>query len=173
CALPSKYRNVSSILVQTRNFNYLLDCGKDSLYQINRIYGSFEVIKALNFIFISHSNADHLGLFQEFVLKFDFGLTLSVCGVLYCIDSCGVKVDTGDFTLAYSGDTKFDNFFVNLSMGCDLVIHESTFDDSLVERAKSTKHSTVNDALQIWKLSGAKKLVLTHFSQRYKTFFFR
>lgn len=53
CAMPSKYRNVSSILVDGTTASYLLDCGEDTLYQIHRAFGSFDIIRNLNFIYFS------------------------------------------------------------------------------------------------------------------------
>lgn len=230
CAMPSKYRNVSSILVQTKKTSYLLDCGEDTLYQIHRAFGSFEIIKNLCFIFISHSHADHhLGLvsvlrqciaqgvrvrvfapssirpfvssffeellfefhetdravalrdafkhrdstsnaFPDFVLTFDFGYKLHVCGVSHSIDGCGALVNTDLLSVAYSGDTMPDLLFQTVASECDVLIHEATFEDGLEDRAKATKHSTVSDALGVWKHSGAKRLVLTHLSQRHKSY---
>ena len=66
-AVPSVYRNVSGILVQTPNGgNFLLDCGEGSLSQIYRCYPrqiADEIVLNLKAIFISHIHGDHnLGL---------------------------------------------------------------------------------------------------------------
>ena len=66
-SLPSRYRNVSGILVQTPNSgNFLLDCGEGSLSQIYRCFPqkiADEIILDLKAIFISHIHGDHhLGL---------------------------------------------------------------------------------------------------------------
>ncbi|EPR79604.1 Ribonuclease Z [Spraguea lophii 42_110] len=69
-AIPSKYRNVSSFLYKSNDKIFLFDCGEDSLSQIKRagIYDDF--IKNLEFIFISHSHADHhLGLISILNIK--------------------------------------------------------------------------------------------------------
>eukprot|EP00794_Sanderia_malayensis_P008752 gene8751-9687_t len=62
-SIPSKYRNVSSILVHTSpNSNVLLDCGEGTYGQIVNHYGSKaaeDIIKRLHFIFVSHMHADH------------------------------------------------------------------------------------------------------------------
>ena len=62
-ALPSKYRNVSATLVRVPGFgNYLLDCGENTLGQLQRAFkpqGLREVLKNLRMIWISHLHADH------------------------------------------------------------------------------------------------------------------
>ena len=60
---PSKYRNVSSILLQTASSgNVLLDCGEGTLAQLYRHFGAAEgdrVLARLGVIFISHIHGDH------------------------------------------------------------------------------------------------------------------
>lgn len=62
-ALPSKYRNVSATLVRIPGVgSYLLDCGENTLGQLQRIYSSsklIDVFKELRMIWISHLHADH------------------------------------------------------------------------------------------------------------------
>ena len=66
-SIPSKYRNVSGILVQTpRSGCVLLDCGEGTLSQIYRCFGKKEgddIVCNLRTIFTSHIHGDHhLGL---------------------------------------------------------------------------------------------------------------
>lgn len=56
-----------------------------------------------------------------------------------------------------------------LSKNADLLISESTFTSELKERARKTKHMTAAQIAQIAQESNVQRLVLTHFSQRYKT----
>jgi len=69
--------------------------------------------------------------------------------------------------IAYSGDTKPFELFVEFAAYADLVIHESTFDDALADKAEVDGHSTPSQAALQAKMAKAKKLVLTHISARY------
>jgi len=53
--------------------------------------------------------------------------------------------------------------------GADLLVHESVFLESEAKRAKKTYHSTVKQAATAAKKAKVKKLVLTHFSNRYRS----
>ena len=57
---------------------------------------------------------------------------------------------------------------INFSMDADLLIHESTFNNSHSDKAKETGHSTASMAADIAKKANVKRLVLTHISTRYK-----
>ncbi|MGQ9565344.1 MAG: ribonuclease Z [Candidatus Bathyarchaeales archaeon] len=71
--------------------------------------------------------------------------------------------------IVYTGDTRPTKALVKLARDADLLIHDSTFDDKLAERAKEDGHSTPKDAATIAKQARVKRLVLTHISARYKT----
>jgi ribonuclease Z len=69
--------------------------------------------------------------------------------------------------IVYTGDTRPFDGFARFAADADLVIHESTFDDSLGEKAALDGHSTPSQAAEEAKAAGAKQLVLTHISARY------
>lgn len=69
--------------------------------------------------------------------------------------------------IVYTGDTKPSENIVNLALGADLLIHEATFGDELVERAAEDGHSTSSQAANIASKAGVKRLILTHISSRY------
>lgn len=70
--------------------------------------------------------------------------------------------------IVYSGDTRPSENLVKLAENADLLIHEATFDDELLERANEDGHSTPSQAAETAKKAGAKWLVLTHISARYR-----
>ena len=55
-----------------------------------------------------------------------------------------------------------------LAKDCDLLICESTYASDLEAKGKKYKHMTAKQAAELAKSSNTKKLVLTHFSARYK-----
>jgi len=69
--------------------------------------------------------------------------------------------------IVYTGDTKPFDAFANFAKGADLVIHDCTFDDSLVEKAGADGHSTPSQAAAQAKDAEAKQLALSHISARY------
>ncbi len=114
--------------------------------------------------------------FQLSQKKFDqsdtetYGLTsITACHVNHCRGSLAVVLALPNgFKVAYSGDCLPSNEFARIGKGATLLIHEATFDDELAGDALAKKHCTTRDALRIGKLMGARRILLTHFSQRYQ-----
>lgn len=71
--------------------------------------------------------------------------------------------------LAFITDTVYCKNAVLLAKDADLLICEGTFAHGLEDKAHEYMHLTSREAGQIASQAGAKKLVLTHFSARYKT----
>ncbi|MGZ3943825.1 MAG: ribonuclease Z [Mucilaginibacter sp.] len=72
-------------------------------------------------------------------------------------------------TYAYCSDTLYnENYFKQIS-NVDLLYHESTFMHNMVERARSTHHTTALQAGRVAMLTNVKRLLIGHFSARYKT----
>lgn len=69
---------------------------------------------------------------------------------------------------AYCSDTKFYPQLAQYIQNVDLLYHEATFDSALENLAQATGHSTASQAAEIANLAKAKKLVIGHFSSRYK-----
>ena len=69
---------------------------------------------------------------------------------------------------AYCSDTKPALRLTETLQGVNLLYHDSTYIDADSELATDTGHSTACQAASFAKQCGAKKLILGHFSSRYK-----
>ncbi|UOQ99466.1 ribonuclease Z [Hymenobacter sp. 5317J-9] len=69
---------------------------------------------------------------------------------------------------AFFSDTLYTPALAALIQGVDLLYHEATFLEDLRERAAQTHHSTARQAAQLALDAQAKRLLLGHFSSRYK-----
>lgn len=71
-------------------------------------------------------------------------------------------------SFAYCSDTRYDESIVYKIKNVDLLYHEATFLHEMVERAKSTFHSTAKEAGMIAKKADVGMLMIGHYSARYK-----
>jgi ribonuclease Z len=71
--------------------------------------------------------------------------------------------------VAFVMDSRPCKAAVDLAMGADMLICESTYLSTESEEAHDHGHMTASEAATIARESGAKQLVLTHFSQRYQS----
>ena len=69
---------------------------------------------------------------------------------------------------AYISDTAYMKKISEKLQGVDLLFHEATFLDGDLDLARQTFHSTAKQAALVAKESNAGKLLLGHFSTRYK-----
>lgn len=72
------------------------------------------------------------------------------------------------FSYAFCSDTKYDESIIPIIKGVDMLYHESTFMEEHADRAANTFHSTAKEAATIAKKAKVEKLLLGHFSVRYK-----
>ena len=70
---------------------------------------------------------------------------------------------------AYISDTCFLTDLPAQINGVDLLYHEATFKNEDTQRATDTFHCTASQAATIAKLSNVKKMLLGHYSAKYKT----
>lgn len=69
---------------------------------------------------------------------------------------------------AYCSDTMYRERIIPYIEGVDYLYHEATYSDEHADRAKSTKHSTASQAAKIALKAHARRLIIGHFSARYK-----
>ncbi len=62
----------------------------------------------------------------------------------------------------------YDESIIDIIKNADLVYHEATFTENFKDRALITGHSTAAQAASLAKKANIKKLVIGHFSIRYK-----
>lgn len=70
---------------------------------------------------------------------------------------------------AYCSDTAYKPELVPMIKNVDWLYHESTFLDSEMHLSAKTKHSTAKEAASIAKAANVGKLILGHYSTRYKS----
>jgi len=71
--------------------------------------------------------------------------------------------------IAYIVDTELCNNCIKLAKDSDVLVCEATFASEHEEKAFDYKHLTAKQASQIANQANIKMLILTHFSQRYKS----
>jgi len=69
---------------------------------------------------------------------------------------------------AYCSDSRYKPALLPYLRGTDLLYHEATFLDDLRERANYTFHSTALQAAELAAAAQVRRLILGHFSVRYK-----
>ncbi len=70
--------------------------------------------------------------------------------------------------VVYIADTRPCKSVERLARGADLLVAESTFDDSKADKASEYGHSTASEAARLARNARAKELILTHLSVAYK-----
>lgn len=92
------------------------------------------------------------------------------------LDDFGKRVSNDELTenppppgsYAYCSDTVYDENIIEDVRKVDLLYHEATFAHDLLDRALATYHTTAKQAGQIALGAEVKKLLIGHFSARYK-----
>jgi ribonuclease Z len=92
----------------------------------------------------------------------------------------GVVIKNSDITYpppeplsyAYCSDTKYFERLSSFVKGVSLLYHEATFDKTMDELASITGHSTTIDAARTALNADAGKLIIGHFSARYRNISF-
>ena len=133
-------------------------------------------IPAAGFLF--REKAPALNLHKEAVAR--YGLGIAQCRAAKrgedVVLADGTVVPNAELTyrpyrersFAYLSDTLYSHRAAELVSGVDLLYHEATFADEDRALAKKTGHSTARQAAQAALAAGAGRLLIGHFSSRYK-----
>lgn len=91
------------------------------------------------------------------------------------IEKGGIVYKNNDFThtkksrsYAHCSDTKYNERIIDQITGVDVLYHEATYMNEKMQQAAERYHSTAEQAAQIAKKAAAKKLILGHYSSKYK-----
>ena len=71
-------------------------------------------------------------------------------------------------SFAYCSDTAYTESIVDIIKGVDMLYHEATYCEADKDRIRKTMHSTARQAAEIAKKAGVKRLVIGHYSSRYR-----
>jgi ribonuclease Z len=81
-----------------------------------------------------------------------------------------LTIDSSDpKAYAYCSDTLYDERYFKQIGDVTLLYHEATFLNNMLDRAIETHHTTALQAANVAVITHAKKLLIGHFSARYKT----
>eukprot|EP01102_Stenamoeba_stenopodia_P017859 TRINITY_DN6465_c0_g1_i1.p1 TRINITY_DN6465_c0_g1~~TRINITY_DN6465_c0_g1_i1.p1 ORF type:complete len:928 (-),score=199.10 TRINITY_DN6465_c0_g1_i1:89-2872(-) len=101
----------------------------------------------------------------------NMGIELQTVRVIHSFPSYAVIIKhlLSNKKFAYSGDTRPCPDLVAAGRDLDLLIHEATHFDDMIDKALSDRHSTLSEAVDISVQMKAKVTILTHFSGRFET----
>jgi len=87
--------------------------------------------------------------------------------MMHRIECWSYKLNDKFNSVVFATDTLPINKMIFFAKDADILIHESTFDDSKKDLAKKSFHTTIGQAIDIANKADVKKLYVTHFSPRY------
>ncbi|KAL8999876.1 MAG: hypothetical protein Q9169_001417 [Polycauliona sp. 2 TL-2023] len=168
----------TSVIKAWHEANYCLGDGRDDLPSPSNIPMSFfEAIQQKSlFVFAGEEMTRWLAEYSSVeaygnrAMEKATGMkNLRSCFVDHCkgAQAVTVKFHTG-FGFSYSGDCRPCEDFTRIGRGSTVLVHEATFDDDMQGDAMAKKHSTMSEAIGVASAMRAKRLILTHFSQRYQ-----
>src|SRR5208337_4372156 len=70
------------------------------------------------------------------------------------IPAVAYRIETGEGTVVISGDTRPSKSLIELAKGADLLIHECSFPDDMVEIARKTNHSAASEVGEVANQAG-------------------
>ena len=171
------FKNMLSGLVFRARINYeIYEINEGRFFENNEFYLESNKVKhSINCLSYSLIEKDKLKVNVNYTKK--FGLTQHpLLGELQRgkdIVYNGKEIRVKDATIVKKGkkicfilDTYYDKKLIKIAKNSDLLISESTWLEK--DKLQDKEHLSAKDAGKLAKLSKSKKLILTHFSQRYK-----
>jgi ribonuclease Z len=152
---PPHYQNWINEYTQVENLNIAL-------------FNAYELVYPVAPVGIGSANSEiRVQLLAELRTLLGF-VAVEMVPVVHCPDAFGVVLKhTDGWSIVFSGDTRPCPLLDQAGLGCDLLIHEATFEDQLTSEAIDKNHATTTEAIQSATNMKAKFLMMTHFSQRY------
>lgn len=154
---PAQIFENADLTVETFVLNHRIPCTGFSFVQKKR----------LRKLMIEKLESEQIPVEYYPLLKRGVDLDLPDGGILrnedYTTDSDRPK------KYCYCSDTLFDERYLESIQNCDTLYHEATFLHEMLDRANQTHHTTALQAAEVAKVTGAAKLLIGHFSSRYKS----
>lgn len=129
--------------------------------------------------FLVREKQKDLNIRKEAIIKYNLGIK----DILQIKKGFDFRINNGEIiknseltfsavhpkSYAYCSDTLYSEEIIDIIKDVDLLYHEATFLSSEKKRAIETCHSTATDAANIANLANVKKLLIGHFSARYRS----
>jgi ribonuclease BN (tRNA processing enzyme) len=84
------------------------------------------------------------------------------------IPALAYRIEAEGSKVVISGDTRPCKSLIELASGADLLIHECSFPDDMVDIARKTNHSTASEVGEVASQAGVNKVVLMHLFPHWK-----
>ncbi|MGE0793635.1 MAG: ribonuclease Z [Candidatus Woesearchaeota archaeon] len=117
---------------------------------------------------ISKLKLDKLGIKEGPILKeLQNGNDITYQNKKIKVDDVASRIPEKSISFVF--DTKLCDACFEIAKDSEYLISEAVYEKDMEDKAEQYKHMTCTQAAQIASMSNVKKLILTHFSQRYKT----
>ncbi|MDY6770480.1 MAG: ribonuclease Z [Candidatus Nanohaloarchaea archaeon] len=145
----------------------------DDDYEV-RAFATDHGVPSVGFVFeedakrkASHARMEELGLEPSPKIgRLKDGETVEVDG--RTIEPDDVIEEMPGRKIVYTGDTEYTESVVKAAADADLLVHDATFSQELVDEGRYG-HTSARQAAEVAKAAGVERLVLTHFSRRFDT----